>query len=304
MIKSLSYKTHEIAEYISWSYFFHAWGIPAKFASVAEIHDCSACRWSWISGFESQEDRGRASEAIKLYDDAKRVIKEIDGKMNFHGRFGLFEANSKGDDIIIYQNNHVTTKLPFLRQQYNRSLDGKCYSLADFIIPFESGKRDKIGVFVSSNDRNMENMFPDDDYKHLLYQTLSDRLAEAGTELMHKEVRRKYWGYAKDEDLSVNDILNAKYQGIRPAVGYPSIPDQSIIFLLDKLIDFSRIDVSITENGAMLPHSSTCGLMLSHAKSRYFSIGKIGEDQLSDYSGRRGFPVEKMREYLRANLVL
>ena len=304
MIKTLSFKTHEIAEYISWSYFFHAWGFPAKFAAVAEIHDCSACVSAWINSFPTQEDRERAAEAVKLYRDAKKMLCDDDGKYDFRGRFGLFDANSNNDDIYLYGDNGEITVLPFLRQQYNPSSDGNCYCLSDFIMPVNSGTRDRIGVFIASNDKRMEALYPDDDYKHMLCQTLSDRLAEAGTELMHLAVRRKYWGYAKDEMLSVSDIINAKYQGIRPAVGYPPMPDQSIIFLLDKLIDFSKIGVDITEIGAMIPHSSTCGLMFSHVKSRYFSVGRIGMDQLRDYSRRRGLPMEKMCEFLRANIVL
>lgn len=304
MIKTLSFKTHEIAEYISWSYFFHAWGFPVKFAAIAEIHNCSACVSAWINSFATQEDRERAAEVVKLFHDAKNILCEVDGKYDFRGRFGLFDANSKDDDIYLYGDDGETIVLPFLRQQYNPSADGVCYCLSDFIMPIDREKRDRIGVFVASNDKRMENLYPNDSYKHMLCQTLSDRLAEAGTELMHKAIRREYWGYAKDENLSVRDIINAKYQGIRPAVGYPPMPDQSIIFLLDKLIDFSKIDVSITEIGAMLPHSSTCGLMFSHAQSHYFSVGKIGVDQLKDYSRRRGLPMDKMREYLRANIVL
>ena len=130
----------------------------------------------------------------------------------------------------------------------------------------------------------MEGLYEQDPYKHLLVQTLSDRLAEAATEKMHEYVRKEAWGYAKEENLGIADLLVEKYQGIRPAVGYPSLPDQSVNFLLDELLDMKQIGISLTENGAMYPHASVCGLMFSHPASEYFSVGKIGEDQLEDYT--------------------
>ena len=141
--------------------------------------------------------------------------------------------------------------------------------------PSSSGIADTIGAFAASIDADMEGLYEQDPYKHLLVQTLSDRLAEAATEKMHEYVRKEVWGYAKDENLSIEDLLVEKYQGIRPAVGYPSLPDQSVNFLLDELLDMKRIGISLTENGAMYPHASVCGLMFSHPASEYFSVGKI-----------------------------
>ena len=148
----------------------------------------------------------------------------------------------------------------------------------------------------------MEGLYEQDPYKHLLVQTLSDRLAEAATEKMHKYVRKEVWGYAKDENLSIPDLLVEKYQGIRPAVGYPSLPDQSVNFILDEILDMKQIGIRLTENGAMYPHASVCGLMFAHPASHYFSVGKIGEDQLADYAARRGKSVGEMRKFLAANL--
>ena len=146
------------------------------------------------------------------------------------------------------------------------------------------------------------NLIAEDDYKRMLVQTLSDRLAEATAEKLHEDVRKKLWGYAPDENLSVKDLHNEKYQGIRPAVGYPSLPDQSVNFLLDELLDMKQIGISLTENGMMKPHASVCGLMFAHPASRYFSIGKIGEDQLADYAARRGMSIEETKKFLAANL--
>ena len=174
--------------------------------------------------------------------------------------------------------------------------------LSDFIRPLSSGIADTIGLFASSISPEAEEYYKDDPYKHLLVQTLSDRLAEAATEKMHEYVRKVAWGYAPDESFSIPDLFVEKYQGIRPAVGYPSLPDQSVNFILNELLDMEQIGITLTENGAMHPHASVCGLMLSHPRSRYFAVGKIDEDQLEDYARRRGRPIDEMRKFLAANL--
>lgn len=303
MIRTFSFATHEIADFISWSYFFHAWGFPAKFSAVSKVYGCSSCLSSWTKSFDDERDIARASEAAKLYADALKLLADIDGVYNFSARVGIFDANSDGDDIIVYNNDGKCVVLPFLRQQYDHSEDGYCLCLADFIRPVSQGVRDKIGVFVSCNDGRMEHLYHDDDYMHMLCQTLSDRLAEAGTEMMHMLVRRDMWGYAKEEHLTPAEMAMGKFVGIRPAVGYPSMPDQSIIFLLDSLVDFSQIGVKLTESGAMNPHASVSGLMFAHPKSRYFSVGRIGTDQLDDYARRRGLPMDVVSKFLSANLV-
>ena len=141
-----------------------------------------------------------------------------------------------------------------------------------------------------------------DDFKHLLCQTLADRLTEAAIEKMHEEVRRTYWGYAPDENLTTAELFLEKFQGIRPAIGYPSLPDQSLNFDLARILDFEEIGIHLTENGAMVPHGSVSGLMIAHPASRYFSIGPIGEDQLEDYARRRHRSKEEIRKFLAANL--
>ena len=133
-------------------------------------------------------------------------------------------------------------------------------------------------------------------------QLLADRLAEAAAERMHEEVRKHYWGYAPDENLTIHEMQLEHFQGIRPAVGYPSLPDASMNFLLDDLLDMKQIGISLTESGAMRPHASVSGLMISHPKAHYFSIGKIGEDQLADYARRRQMSVDNIRKFLSANI--
>ena len=132
----------------------------------------------------------------------------------------------------------------------------------------------------------------------MMVQLLADRLAEAAAERLHEQVRKEFWGYAKDENLSIADMLIERFQGIRPAVGYPSLPDTSLNFVFDDILGMKQIGIRLTESGAMKPHASVSGMMISNPKARYFSIGKIGEDQLEDYARRRGLPVEVIRKFV------
>jgi cobalamin-dependent methionine synthase I len=174
--------------------------------------------------------------------------------------------------------------------------------LSDFIRPASSGITDKIGLFATSVDKEMESLYPDDGYKHMLVQTLADRLAEATAEKLHESIRKETWGFASDEHLTIKQMHNEEFQGIRPAVGYPSLPDQSINFLLDDLLDMKQIGITLTENGMMQPHASVSGMIFAHPASRYFSVGKIDEIQLEDYARRRNLPLETMKKYLSSNL--
>lgn len=292
----LNYKIHELVEYIDWLYFFHAWRLGAQFGQIADIHGCDACRAQWLSSFP-EEDRPKASEAMQLFKEANRLLNELDQDFEVKVMFELFDSNSDGDNLII--GNKV---IPLLRQQTRKKEDEPYLCLSDFVRPLSSGRKDTVGVFASSVDPDMEKMYENDPYKHILAQTLTDRLAEAAVEKMHEYVRKEAWGYAKEENLTIKEMLKVKYQGIRPAVGYPSIPDQSINFLLNELIDMGKIGIQLTENGAMYPHASVSGIMISHPASRYFAIGKIGEDQLNDYTRRRGFEISEMKKFLAANL--
>ena len=160
----------------------------------------------------------------------------------------------------------------------------------------------KLGLFATTVDMGLETDFDADPYQKMMVQLLADRLAEAAAECMHEQIRKEYWGYAKDENLSIPDMLVEKFQGIRPAVGYPSLPDTSLNFVLDDILDMKQIGIRLTESGAMKPHASVSGMMFSHPQARYFNLGKIGEDQLQDYARRRGLPVEVMRKFLASNL--
>lgn len=290
------YDIHELAEYINWIYFFHAWGFQPKYSSIADIHGCDGCRAMWLVSFK-EEERPKASEAMQLHKEAMRMLNSLDGRFKVYAMYRLMDTNSDGDNIIMEGKT-----FPLLRQQTRVNDSDPFLCLSDFVRPADSGIKDTVGCFATTIDPEMEKEFEDDDYKHMLCKTLAERLAEAAAEKIHETIRKSVWGYAPDENLSVKELLNEKYCGIRPAVGYPSLPDISVNFLLDELLDMKRIGITLTENGMMHPHASVSGLMFAHPKSRYFSIGKIDEAQLADYAGRRGKTVDEMRKYLRANI--
>ena len=289
MTQVLHYSISEVAPYINWTYFFHAW-------------------------------RTNEEQSPELLRDALSLLQELKGQYQTHALVGLFAANSDGESTILIKNEEfldepsVTSaerriknegrrkknemKIPFLRQQHG----DVCLCWADFVRPIASGKTDTIGLFASSVDEGMEQAYAEDEYRHMLAQTLADRLAEATAERMHEEVRKRLWGYAPDEQFTIEEMFQEKYIGRRPAVGYPSLPDQSLNFLLNDILDFSRIGIRLTESGAMRPHASTSGLLFAHPQARHFAIGRIGEDQLQDYAHRRGLPIETMRKFLAANL--
>ena len=290
------YALHDVAEYINWLYFFHAWGFPPRFATIANIHGCDVCKASWLNTFP-QEEVSKAAEAMQLFKEAGRMLQLLDRDYHTLSVVRLCDANSDGDDLLL---NDV--RFPLLRQQTVKTTEAPYLCLSDFVKPLRLGEKDTVGVFAATVEEEMEHLYEQDDYKRMLVQTLCDRLAEASTEKMHEEVRRQIWGYAPDEHLPISDLLVEKFQGIRPAVGYPSLPDQSVNFIIDRLIDFSSIGIHLTENGMMVPHASVSGLIFAHPQSRYFSVGKIGDDQLSDYSQRRGMSTSDMRKFLASNL--
>ena len=250
---------------------------------------------AWIAS-HSVGQQQKAIQARQLYKDALAMLYRLNRQgYKSHAIVGIFQANAHGDDIFLSDGRRI----PLLRQQHNHPSE-PCLCLSDFIIPVSIGRKDRIGVFASTTDAAVENSYPDDPYQHLLAQTLADRLAEACIEKVHQHVRTTQWGYAPLEQFTPEELFAEKYQGIRPAVGYPSLPDQSLNFLLDNLIDFSAIGISLTENGAMQPHASTSGLMLAHPAARHFSIGTVGEDQLIDYAKRRGICVSSLKKFLKS----
>ena len=291
------YDINDVRPYINWVYFFHAWGFAPLYASIADIHGCDACKAMWLISFPESE-RGKAAEAMQLFKEANRMMDILNQTGKTHALFRLMKANSTDNDIWLEE-----TKLPLLRQQTTKENSEEPYlCLSDFVHPKDSGTSDQVGIFATTVDLPTLLVEEDDKYQQLLKQTLADRLAEATAEKAHEEVRKKIWGYAPDEDLTIKQLHQEKYQGMRPAVGYPSLPDLSINFLLDELLDMKQIGITLTENGMMRPHASVSGLMLAHPACRHFSVGKIDEAQLKNYALRRGMPLETMKKFLIANI--
>lgn len=295
-ITTITYEIHDLTDYVNWIYFFFAWGFQPRFATIADIHGCDACRAGWLASFP-EEERGKAAEAMQLHKEAMRMLNYLDGKYKVYGIYRLMNANSDGDNLIL-----EGTRFPLLRQQTRVRPEDPFLCLSDFVRPLSSGITDTVGGFATTVDAAMEELFTDDDYKHMLVKILSERLAEAAAEKMHQTLRTKIWGYAPDEKLSMKELLREEYQGIRPAVGYPSLPDISVSHLLNELIEMNRIGIRLTENGMMQPLASVCGLMFAHPASRYFSVGKISEEQVNDYALRRGKTPEEVKKYLISNL--
>lgn len=291
------YDINDVRPYINWVYFFHAWGFAPQYASIADIHGCDACKAMWLISFPESE-RGKAAEAMQLFKEANRMIDTLNQTGKTHALFRLMKANSADNDIWLEE-----TRLPLLRQQTTKENSEEPYlCLSDFVRPKDNGTSDQVGIFATTVDLPTLLVEEDDKYQQLLKQTLADRLAEATAEKTHEEVRKEIWGYAPDEDLTIKQLHQEKYQGMRPAVGYPSLPDLSINFLLDELLDMKQIGITLTENGMMRPHASVSGLMLAHPACRHFSVGKIDEAQLKNYALRRGMPLETMKKFLIANI--
>ncbi|MGL4853031.1 MAG: vitamin B12 dependent-methionine synthase activation domain-containing protein [Phocaeicola sp.] len=291
------YRLHEVTDYINWIYFFHAWGFQPRFATISQLDGCDSCKAVWLTNF-SKEERAKAAEAMQLFKEAQRMLSQLAKSYQTHAIVELAEANSRGNDLIA---EGIT--IPLLRQQAAKIKSNDPFlCLSDFVRPLHSGIKDKIGIFATTVDAEIESLYADDAYRRMLVQTLADRLAEATAEKIHEQVRKEIWGYAPDESLTMKELLHEEYQGIRPAVGYPSLPDQSIIFVLNEILKMEQAGITLTENGMMQPHASVCGLMLAHPAANYFSIGKIGLDQLEDYAQRRGVSIEEIKKYMASNL--
>ncbi|MDD3256012.1 MAG: methionine synthase [Parabacteroides sp.] len=291
----------EIVPYIHWTFFFSAWRLNGRFSEITKLHGCDACRASWLADFP-EADRAKAAEAMQLYKDAVRMLdKLVEMKAEFvKAVYGFFPANSEGDSVLI-----DGVKFPMLRQQVKRE-DEIYKSLADYIMPAAEGRTDYIGAFVVTAGAGadyLQNKYEEegDTYKAMLLQTLTDRMAEAATEYLHEKVRKEYWGYAADESFTMADLYRVKYQGIRPAIGYPSLPDQLQNFTLDELLNMSQIGVKLTENGAMAPTATVSGLFFAHPESNYFQIGSIDKEQVDDYAARRGLNEMEIRKMLGRN---
>lgn len=305
-VHELNIDIAESREFINWRAFLSAWKIDASLASVMDIKGCDHCRAQWLASVPS-EKVNKAAEAMQLLKEAGRVLDRLQRDIvgGIKAKVAFVEAASDGGDDILFNHDGETLRIATLRQQRPSERDGHCIALSDYIAPVESdGKlRDSMGMFAVTVGRDIERIIEGyknegDDYRAILYQTVADRLVEAATEVMHRKVRVELWGYAPDESLSERHVLQQYYKGIRPAIGYPSLPDQSLIFLTDRVLRYSDMGITLTESGAMSPAASTTGLIISHPDSRYFVVGDVDNEQRRLYAERRAMSLDELKRFL------
>jgi 5-methyltetrahydrofolate--homocysteine methyltransferase len=284
----------ELKNYIDWTPFFHAWEMKGSYPKI--FHDAE-----------------KGEEARKLFDDAQVMLAQIISEKWLQARavIGLFPANSSGDDVEIYADESrktAVTTFHFLRQQQEKTDTKPNRCLSDFVAPKDSGKADYIGAFAVTTgvgiDAKIEEFEADhDDYHAIMLKALADRLAEAFAELLHEKVRKEIWGYAADEHLDNDDLIYEKYQGIRPAPGYPACPEHTEKDLLWDLLEVQQnTGIWLTEAKAMVPTAAVSGFYFSHPDSTYFAVGKINKDQVEDYAKRKSMPLKDAEYWLAPNL--
>jgi 5-methyltetrahydrofolate--homocysteine methyltransferase len=291
------YPLKEIAEYIDWTPFFYTWELSGQYPRIFD-------------------DPKKGEEARKLFADAQAQLKDLleNGELEAQAVYGLWPANSVGDDIEIYADETRTTLLGVnheLRQQVKKSggdPESNYLCLADYVAPKDSGVADYFGGFAVTSGGGLEEIVArfeksNDDYGSIMAKALADRLAEAFAERLHQRIRKEFWGYAADEAMPISELPREKYRGIRPAPGYPACPDHTEKGLLFKLLDVEKNTVlKLTESYAMWPASAVSGWYFAHPKSRYFGVGKIGKDQVEDYAKRKGWDLELAEKWLSPNL--
>lgn len=284
----------ELVPFIDWTFFFHSWRISGKYPQIFE-------------------DSLKGEEARKLFDDAQVLLKKIVNEklLVAKGTVGIFPADSEGDTIRIFNPTSPDSQIAtfeFLRNQQKKNDDIPNLCLADFIAPSSVGIKDFLGCFVVTAGIGLDPIvqqfeLENDDYNAIMAKVLADRLAEAFAEFLHYKVRKEYWGYSPDEPFEITQILGEEYSGIRPAPGYPACPEHSEKQIIFDLLDAEKLTgVSLTENFAMTPTAAVSGFYFAHPDSQYFNVGKIGRDQLYDYSQRKQISIAEMERLLNSNL--
>ena len=282
-----------LRQYIDWSFFFFTWELKGSFPQIFD-------------------DPLQGETARKLFAEANEMLDEIisNKMLTANGIMGIWPANSDGDDIVLYTSEERTSELGrfyHLRQQEKKKPGLANLCLSDFVAPVESNRGDYCGAFAVTAGIGIEEWkekFHADhnDYKVIMIEALADRLSEAFAEYLHLLVRKEYWGYAPDENLSLAELLHVDYQGIRPAPGYPACPEHSEKANMFNLLKAEESGILLTEHFAMYPNASVCGQFFAHPESRYFGVEKVGRDQVEDYAERRGVGVEFIEKFLPANL--
>ncbi len=282
----------DLIPFIDWTFFFTAWELKGRFPAILE--------------------HPRYGEAAReLYDRARALLDDLIAQRTIRasGAYGFWPANSDGDDIVIFEDtsrNREILRFSMLRQQEVTDESRPLRSLADFVAPIESGVTDYLGGFAVTAGLGVEQAVArfeaqNDEYHAIVVKALADRLAEAFAESLHARVRRE-WGYAADEQLSLDDLIAEKYRGIRPAFGYPACPDHSEKQKLFDLLEARRVGIELTETCMMTPAASVSGLYFAHPEAAYFTVGHIGRDQLEDYARRKQMPIEEAERWLGPNL--
>jgi 5-methyltetrahydrofolate--homocysteine methyltransferase len=283
----------QIVPYIDWTPFFAVWELRGTYPRIFENPDWGA-------------------KAKEVFDDAQATLKQLvaDGTLKARASYGFFPAASVGDDIELYADearSGLLGTLHTLRQQAQKSDGLPAQALADFVAPRETGLADWVGAFAVTAGLGVDELVArhdreNDPYAAIMVKALADRLAEALAEWLHQRARRE-WAYGKDEAIEVGDLIREKYRGIRPAPGYPACPDHTEKRLLfDLLGGEQKLAIHLTESLAMLPAASVCGFYFSHPEARYFSLGKIGRDQVQDYHRRKGMDIASVERWLSPNL--
>lgn len=284
-----NYSLREISEYIDWTPFFQTWMLKGKYPDILQHK---------IVG----------EEATKLFADAQELLNKIinENLLSAFAVSGIYPARKSGfDDIVVTDTDGEEVIFNFLRQQGKKGKNLPNLSLADFI---QDEKEDYIGFFAVTAGVGIEKMVKEfeadhDDYNAIMVKALADRLAEAFAELMHQKIRKELWGYATDEKHDNDSLIKEKYQGIRPAPGYPACPDHTEKDKLFKLLDVENsTGIKLTESFAMYPAASVSGIYFAHPESKYFGLGKISKDQVTEYAERKEMPLEKVEKWLGQNL--
>ncbi|WP_272520319.1 MULTISPECIES: methionine synthase [Providencia] len=292
-IEEVTASISTLRDYIDWTPFFMTWSLAGKYPRILE-------------------DEVVGSEARKLLKDANNMLDKLDKErlLTPKGIFGLFPANRVGDDVEIYTDesrSHVQVMGLNLRQQTLKT-EFPNYCLSDFVAPKNSGKADYIGAFAVTGGLEEDALADEyeqqhDDYNKIMVKALADRLAEAFAEYLHQQVRRQYWGYAADENLSNEELIRENYQGIRPAPGYPACPEHTEKAKIWQLLDVeTQIGMKLTSSYAMWPGASVSGWYFSHPESKYFAVAQLQKDQIEDYAKRKGMSVRELERWLAPNL--
>jgi len=287
-----SYELEDVLPFIDWNPFFQTWELRGRYPN---------------RGYPKIfNDENVGAEAKKLFDDAQAMLSDIvaNKRLRLVGVNGIFPASRVGEDVEVYgENNEVLGKFCMLRQQAEKETEEPYLSMADFIAPKETGVEDYLGMFavacMGAEEEAAKFEAEMDDYNKIMVQALADRLVEAFAEKLHRDIRVNLWGYTPDEELPAEDLHKIRYQGIRPAPGYPSQPDHTEKLTMWEVLKVEELSgIKLSESLSMLPASSVSALVFAHEDSQYFAVGKIGKDQVEDYAARKGKSLEEMEKWL------